>query len=70
MKHFSELTSDEVNMLCEKLITSAIEYAGEIGMSGLSHNGVHDIYEAIRLAITEEWIKSRNTILASNRKDI
>lgn len=58
-KHFSELTEKEVVGMWLRCVDSAISYAKEINMSGLSHNGCHNIYNALHDAIYNEWEKSK-----------
>lgn len=55
MKHFSELTKEEVNKLWSRCVDAAISYTREINMSGLSEGGSHNIYTALENAIYDEW---------------
>lgn len=59
MKHFSELSQEEVEGMIEVCKSAAVEYADKIGMSGLSEEGSHNIYTAIEDAIFSEYGKSR-----------
>ena len=59
MRHFSELTQEEITEFQERVITAAVIYATEINVSGLSHNGVHNIYESLRFAVLSEWENSK-----------
>ena len=63
MKHFSELTKEEVNKLW-----SAISYTREINMSGLSDGGSHNIYTALDNAIYDEWESAKNEKSKRRRK--
>lgn len=62
MKHFSELTKEEVNKMWNRCVDAAISYSKEINMSGLSHNGSHNIYTALENAIHDEWEKSKQAM--------
>lgn len=59
MRHFSNLTQKEVHAMSTRMELAAVAYAQEIGMSGLSHLGVHDIYGSTQEMLTEEWKKSK-----------
>lgn len=58
MKHFSELTKEEVTTMWQRCVQAAILYAKEVDMSGLSC-GSHNIYNALSHAIFDEWEKSK-----------
>ena len=68
LRHFSELAKEEVNKMCTRGIDAIIDYAEEIGMSGLSHLGVHDLYTAIDNAVFSEWTKSKAAMSESRKK--
>lgn len=55
MKHFSDLSEAEVNVMIHRCQLAAIAYARQIGMSGLSEGCSHDLYRAIHNAIRHEW---------------
>jgi len=57
--HFSELTEAQVTLMYAKAIQACIEYAQEIGMSGLSGQPSHNIYTAIEKAIFNEWEQAK-----------
>jgi hypothetical protein len=59
LRHFSDLTEDEVMNMSYKMEMAAIDYAKKIGMSGLSHNGFHNIYTMCQEGMRAEWKKSR-----------
>lgn len=63
MRHFSNLSSEEVHQMSVLAQDACIKYAQEINMSGLSHLGFHNIYTAIEDAITQEWEKSKAAAL-------
>lgn len=58
-KHFSELTKDEVTEMWQRCVNAAVSYAEEINMGGLSHNGIHNIYNALENALNDEWENSK-----------
>ena len=59
MRHFSELSEDEVKEMWSACVDAAIEYAQSVDMGGLSHGKVHNLYVALENAIFGEWKKSR-----------
>lgn len=65
MKHFSELTKEEVNKMWSRCVDAAISYAKEINMSGLSENESHNIYRALENAIHDEWELAKQQKLES-----
>ena len=60
LRHFSEISESEMHGMRNACQEAAVLYAISIEMSGLSHNGVHNIYVAIQDAIETEWKKSRH----------
>ena len=62
MKHFRELTDDELNQLIEAAHEGMAKYAADIEMAGLSHVGSHDLYRATTDAIREEYRISNETL--------
>ncbi|MEX2492958.1 MAG: hypothetical protein WD425_14480 [Nitrospirales bacterium] len=48
----------------------AVAYAKEIGMSGLSHIGVHNIYAATQERLFAEWEKSKRHWKPTKRKAV
>jgi len=59
MRHFSELTKDEVANMSYQCEMAAVRYAKKIGMSGLSSGNEHNIYRAIQDALNGEWEQSK-----------
>ena len=57
--HFSELTEEQIKKLIFRLQDEAIKFAKEYALSGLSHNGFHNVYTAIEDSITAEWENSK-----------
>jgi len=62
MIHFSELSQVQVEEMCGKCVDAAIEYADSKGVSGLSHEGVHNVYNALHYALVNEWMKSKRAM--------
>ena len=59
LRHFSRITEMELDQMWALCISRAVEYAKEIGMSGLSETGSHNIYTALDTALHEEWQRAR-----------
>jgi hypothetical protein len=65
MKHFSEISEDELRGMWSAGIDAMIKYSNKIGMSGLS-DFHHNIYNTIHDALEKEWIKSKESVRLSN----
>jgi len=59
--HFSKLTKKQIETMWNRAVNACIEYADEIGVSGLSDHGAHNIYTALHNALTGEWNKSKSS---------
>lgn len=59
MKHFSELTHDEVEQMWSACVDAAIQVAEDLNMSGLSEAGSHNIYRALEEALHSEHVRSK-----------
>ena len=61
MRHFSELTEAEIDMMIERCEIAAVEYADEIHMGMLSTSS-YNIYRAIESAIRSEYEKACQSV--------
>jgi len=59
MKELRKMTQADMAMLVAKLHQTAIEWAKEHGVSGLSSAGSHNVYNAIEDAVFREWRMAR-----------
>lgn len=62
VRHFSDLTEEEVMSMSYKMEMAAVAYAKKLGMSGLSHNGFHNIYTMCQEGMRAEWKKSKRAM--------
>ena len=66
MRHFADLTREEVIKMYDIGIQAMVDYSNEIDISGLSECGGHDIYRALITALFDcnadvchdEWEKA------------
>ena len=66
IKHFSELSKDEVLGMWRACAQAAIDYADKINMGGLSGHPTHNIYEALEKALFTEWEKAKKLMKKQN----
>jgi len=59
LRHFSEISEEEMRTMSERMELAAVAYAEEIGMAGLSHLGVHNIYTMVQEGLRKEWKRSK-----------
>ncbi len=57
MRHFSQLTREEVQLMVDRCCDAAVELADSLNLAGLSAAGGFNVYRAIETAIYEEWKK-------------
>ena len=61
LKHFREITEEQIQELQNVLIDAAITFFNRNNFSGLSDYGSHDFYKAIQKMVWKEY-RSANTI--------
>ena len=59
LRHFSELTNEELLLMYNEAINAMLDYSNKIGMGGLAHLSSHDLYKAIEQAIKNEHVKAQ-----------
>ena len=58
LKHFREMTEEQILELQNKLTDVAVEYFEKNGFSGLSELGSHNLYHSIQDAIRNEYTRA------------
>jgi len=58
MKHFFEMTQEQIEEMAKRCAVAVADYANEQKIGHLSGNN-HNVYEAIFGAIYDEWIKGK-----------
>ena len=59
LRHFSRISEVELHQMWTRCTSRVLEYAEEIGMSGLSEGGSHNVYTALHTALYAEWQSAR-----------
>ncbi len=55
-----ELSYDDIRRMQNHLVGCLIQYAKDNGITGLSHAGWFSFYDAVDIALEEEWKKTQN----------